>query len=89
MTNKTTIQALESPLTQRHIQDSSTVGTGLACISWINFNSSLLKLFLSRVLILPKRNGMYLSMFQNLFFPFGYFLLIKKSREISGLPEFN
>src|SRR3990167_2652876 len=38
MTNKTTIQALESPLTQRHIQDSSTVGTGLACISWINFN---------------------------------------------------
>lgn len=37
MTNKTTL-TLESPLTQGHINDSSTFGTSPACISWINLN---------------------------------------------------
>lgn len=35
MTNKTTIRAFELPLAKRHLNDSSTTGTGLACVSGV------------------------------------------------------
>ena len=40
MANKTTFWARKLSFRQRHLLDNSTIGTGLACVRWINFYES-------------------------------------------------